>query len=66
MYLNLKAEMARKNVTLTELANMTGMKLGTLSVKINGKSDFTFSEASNIKKALKVDIPLDELFQRSA
>jgi transcriptional regulator with XRE-family HTH domain len=65
MYPNLRAELARKGMTLTELAKETGMSLNVLSGRVNGKYEFTYSETLKIKKALGVDIPLEILFERA-
>lgn len=62
MYPNLRAELARKKITLTQVAEHLGMTLGTLSLKVNGKSELTFHEVCEIKRYLGVDIPLEELF----
>ena len=64
MYPNLRAEMARKNVTLSWLADQIGMNVSTLSEKMNGKAKFTLDEAKKIKKALDVDLSIDELFEK--
>lgn len=66
MYPNLKAELSRKGMNLTELAEKMGITLGTLSLKMNGKSDFTYPEAVRIKQILGVDIPLEVLFEKVA
>ena len=65
MYNNLRAEIARKGVTMIELAQQTGMSVQRLSRKMNQRSGrgFLFSEALAIKKALGVDIPLETLFE---
>lgn len=63
MYANVKAEMARKNMTAIELSNKTGIRYQSLANKINGKSPVTLDEAKTIKTALDVDIPLDVLFE---
>lgn len=62
MYDNLRAEIARKNKTLVDLSNDTGIRYQTLSEKLRGNSQFTVKEAMAIKKALGVDMPIDELF----
>lgn len=62
MYGNLKAEMARRDVTITELAKVLRVRIGTVSVKIR-KGKFTLAEAVKIKKHLGVDMPLEELFE---
>lgn len=66
MYPNLKAEMARKGVTLGVLAEFLGVTIGTLSLKLNGKYPITWDEANKIKKFLGVDISLEVLFSEEA
>lgn len=69
MFPNLRAEMARRRITMRELCkelNERGIKiaLSTLSQKINGKYEFTLEEADAIQAVLQTDIPLDILFER--
>ena len=66
MYENLRAEIARKNKTLVDLSNATGIRYQTLSEKMRGNSQFTVKEAVAIKEALGVDMPIDELFAACA
>lgn len=63
MYNNVKAELARKNMTMVDLSNKTGIRYQTLADKIRGDSILTVEEARKIKKALGVDMPLEELFE---
>ena len=63
MYNNVKAELARKNMTMVDLSNKTGIRYQTLADKIRGDSILTVEEARKIKKALEVDMPLEELFE---
>lgn len=65
MYPNLKAEMARVSMTMLGLSERTGIPYSTLNQKINGKTEFTFQEAVDIRKALGVSVPLDELFDKA-
>ena len=65
MYLNVKAELARKSMTVIELSKLTGIRYQSLTDKINGKSPLTLDEAKRIKTALGVDISLEELFEKS-
>lgn len=65
MYSNVKAELARKSLTVVDLSNKTGIRYQTLVDKINGKYPLTLEEAKTIKSALEVDIPMEELFARS-
>ena len=63
MYRNVKAEMARRGITLGMLADQLKFTLATVSNKLNGKQPLTFNEAKQIKSILGVDIPLEELFE---
>ena len=63
MYPNLRAEMARKGVTMTDIAEVLGIRLATLSHRMNGKSGFYYDETVKIKKYLDVEMPLEELFK---
>jgi lambda repressor-like predicted transcriptional regulator len=65
MYSNVKAELARRNLTLVDLSNRTGIRYQTLVDKINGKYPLTLDEAKRIKDALGVEISIDELFERA-
>lgn len=65
MYSNVKAELARKSLTVVDLSNKTGIRYQSLVDKINGKYPLTLEEAKTIKSALEVDIPMEELFARS-
>lgn len=63
MYKNVKAEFARKGLTLELVAKELGITISTLSQKMNGKYPFTLNEAKAIKNVLEVDIPLEILFE---
>ena len=65
MYSNVKAELARKSLTVVDLSNKTGIRYQTLVDKINGKYPVTLDEAKTIKSVLEVDTPLEELFEQS-
>ena len=64
MYSNVKAELARRDLTIVDLSRMTGIRYQTLADKINGKFPLTLDEAKKIKNSLGVEIPLEELFAR--
>jgi hypothetical protein len=64
MYSNVKAELARRDLTIVDLSIMTGIRYQTLADKINGKFLLTLDEAKKIKSSLGVEIPLEELFAR--
>ena len=63
MYRNLEAELARRGITKTQVAQELGITLGTLSLKLNGKYKLTLPEAIRIKKILNVDLPVEYLFE---
>ena len=65
MYLNVKAELARQNLSVVDLSNKTGIRYQTLVEKLNGKYPMTLDEAKNIKAALGVDLSMGELFAKN-
>lgn len=66
MYSNVKAELARRSLSVIELSNMTGIRYMSLLNKLNGKAPLKLEEAQRIKKALEVDITLEKLFECEA
>lgn len=62
MYENVRAELARKNKTLTDLSQETGIRYQTLSEKLRGNSPLLLKEAVAIKRAIGVDMSIEELF----
>lgn len=64
MFPNVKAEMARKDMTLMKLSEITCIPIQRLCNKLSGKGKLTFREAVQIKDALGVDVPLEELFAK--
>jgi len=70
MYPNLKAEIARNNLTLEKMVNALAeightMTISTLSLKLNGKYPITLNEAKALKQIVGTDIPLDTLFEEA-
>lgn len=65
MYPELLAEMARKNITITQIARdpRINRTVSTMSLKINGKADLLFREAIVIKQIIGSDLPLEILFR---
>lgn len=64
MYLNVKAELARQNLSVVDLSKKTGIRYQTLVEKLNGKYPLTLDEAKEIKTALGVDLSMEELFAK--
>ncbi len=50
MYPNLRAEMARKRIMITQISSHLKLRHATVSDKINGKFRFYYDEAFEIKK----------------
>lgn len=63
MYPNLRAEMARYNITNADLAATLGCTNSTMSLKLNKKGRLTLTEAKKIKKRVRTELPLDVLFE---
>ncbi len=64
MYLRLKFEIIRKGYTIESFAKQINVAEKTLRNKINGITDFTWSECLLIKRKLQTDLPLEELFEK--
>lgn len=62
MYPNLEAELKRKSIRRTDIAEFLGCSISKITDKMTGDSDFSFSDAKKIKKWLGVDMPLEKLF----
>ena len=50
MYLNIKAEMARRQLTKAYMAQMLNMSVWTFDRKVKGESSFTVEEIIKIQK----------------
>ncbi|MDE7261062.1 MAG: XRE family transcriptional regulator [Oscillospiraceae bacterium] len=66
MLSNLKAEMARSNVTVAEIAAFSGKSCRTISDRIKGKVQFPIQEAINVKDAFFPDMDLEYLFSQAS
>ena len=62
MYNNLTAEIARKGMTVKDVAGAVLMKQSTFAQKYRGNVDFTLPEAMRIKKFLN-ELPIEYLFE---
>lgn len=63
MYKNLRAEMARKGLTILDIAKEIGMNRETLSRKLSGKSPLHIQEAFDIQKKCFPDMDVQTLFE---
>ena len=62
MFFNLKAELARKGLSGTDIATTIGATQKTVSNKMLGKSEFTREEMFKIKNQFFADMTLEYLF----
>jgi len=65
MYRNVDAELKRNGMTRGKLAEAMHLSPSTMSLKLNGKSLITLSEALKVKEVLRVDMALEELFAQA-
>lgn len=63
MYRRLIGQMAEKGITRKALASHLGTTEKTLRNKINGTTDFTWSEIIKTRDYVAPDMPLEELFE---
>lgn len=64
MYQNLRAEMARKGLTIQDLANTLGVRYATACDKLNGKYRFYYDEAKKIKDVHFPECDIEYLFEK--
>lgn len=64
-YLSLKAEMAKKGVTIETIADELNLHRNSVSNKLKGKGAFSIEEATIIQAKHFSDLPLKYLFKRS-
>ena len=67
MYGNLKAEMARRDLTMTDVGQMCGMSLQKISRRFQGKIPFSVDEAVEIRDKMGLeDMRVEILFKKEA
>lgn len=68
LFPNLLAELARVNMSKTELAKAVGISITSIYYKFNGNIDWTLDDMDAIKKVLEgkggQELSLDYLFKR--
>lgn len=62
MYPNLLAEMARNKITNRKLAEVLGVRQGTISLKLAGKNSLKLEECIKIRDAIDKKLTLEYLF----
>lgn len=63
MYRVLRAEMVKANISVKTLALRIGITERSLRNKINGKTEFLWSEVLKIRKIVSPDMAIEELFK---
>ena len=63
MYRTLKAEMVRADISIKQLEIQIGITERSLRNKINGKTEFLWSETLKIRKIVSPGMTLEELFK---
>ena len=63
MFPNLRAEMARKGLSVNEIASRIGCTSKTFRNKLSGKSEFTRAEVFKIRNEFFPNLSIEYLFQ---
>ena len=63
MYSFLRGEMIKANITITSLAKKIGVTEKTMRNKINGDTDFTWTEALKVRSIVNPSLEMEKLFQ---
>lgn len=61
---NLRAEMARRSITIETIAKLLGIHRNSAARKVNGLGEFTISEAIAVKKEYFDTLEYEYLFKR--
>lgn len=61
--INLKGEMAKKDITIEEVSKLLGIHRNSVANKINGDSSFSIDEAFKIHKRFFPNLSMEYLFK---
>lgn len=61
---NLKAEMAKKDITIEKISKLLGIHRNSVANKINGDSSFSVEEAFKIQETYFPKLALTYLFEK--
>ena len=64
MYPNLEAELARHDISKTEIAEFLGVRQATVYDKLNGNSSVKLDEALAIKREFFPELSIEYLFKK--
>ncbi len=59
---NLEAEMKRKSISRTDIANLIGVSYSTIHSRFNGNSEWLYNECLLIRNTYFMGMELDYLF----
>lgn len=59
----LKAEMFKKNISILELSKKIGVSEKTLRNKLNGSTEFRWSEIKKIRDIVAPEMKIEDLFE---
>lgn len=62
MYSFLRGEMVRAGISISSLSKNIGVSEKTLRNKLKGETDFTWPEATAIRKIVNPNMSMEELF----
>lgn len=62
IYSNVRAEMARRNITISMMAECLGVNRDTMSNKLSNKTRINLDEAFKIQKKFFPDVGVENLF----
>ena len=65
MYRELLGEMIKKGITRKEVAKLLGITPKTFFNKMNGRTEFTWTEVKAIRQMVAPEKTLDDLFKES-
>ena len=63
---NLKAEIVKRGLTQTLIAEQMGMSVDSFNARVNGRTDFSLSEMWKLKAEFFDDCSLEYLFAENA
>ena len=63
-YLNLKAEMAKRNVSIEDISKLLDLHRNSVANKINGKSSFSINEAFKVHNEFFREEDMEDWFKK--
>lgn len=62
--LNLRGEMAKRRVSIEDIADLLGIHRNSVANKVNGESPFSFEQSVKIQEKFFPDLELKYLFRK--